>query len=228
MAWRRRPWSHFNVSGLVDTRWLRRDRRVAGYRCYKRRRGGRQGYSIEFSRVYIERTDADQSDRAVAVEGSCRAPSGSCATRAGVGTIRMLRCVSHDVVMTYIAGVLCQPLLPVGTRPRPTCALRPSKNARTDTEWGGNRTGLPDETSGSPLAPEGYRYFTTWDTEGSQTRRPGHPVGPGGTTTGGVAPDHRARRGVLADSGAETAFPVTHGWPGARAAQRRPGAGHQS
>src|SRR5262249_24546443 len=106
MAWRRRPWSHFNVSGLVDTRSLRRDGRVAGYYRCNGRRGERQDNSIEGSRVYIERTDADQSDMGVAVEGSRREPGGSSATRAGVGT-----------------------------RPRPTCALRPSKT-REQTQSG--------------------------------------------------------------------------------------------
>src|SRR5262249_2466969 len=60
-------------------------------------------------------------------------------------------------------------------------------------------------------APEGFLYFTTWDTEGSQTGRCAPRGGPSGTTAGGVVPGHRRQVGVLADSGAGTAFPVTHG-----------------
>jgi hypothetical protein len=55
----------------------------------------------------------------------------------------------------------------------------------------------------------------------SRSRFVRHPVR-------GVGPGRPAMAGGRPDSGAETAFPVTHGRPNARAAQRRPGAGHQS
>ena len=54
-------------------------------------------------------------------------------------------------------------------------------------------------------------YNTTWDMEGSRTRRPGVLAKVRGTTVGGVVPVHGLRPGHLADSGAETAFLVTHG-----------------
>jgi hypothetical protein len=79
----------------------------------------------------------------------------------------------------------------------------------------------------SPLL-RGSRYFTTWGTEGSRTRRPLGARELGGITVGGVVPDHRVHvpRGV--GSGAETAFLATLGQVNARAAQRRPSAGHLS
>ena len=46
--------------------------------------------------------------------------------------------------------------------------------------------------------------------------------------TGEVVPGHRVTVGQLPDSGAETAFLATNDGPDARAAQRRPGAEHQS
>src|SRR4051794_7867805 len=72
--------------------------------------------------------------------------------------------------------------------------------------------------------PGGLLYFTTWDREGSRTRRVGPHRDIDGTTSGGVVPGQQYRDGVPPDSGAGTAFLVTHGKPSARAAQRRPGA----
>jgi len=60
----------------------------------------------------------------------------------------------------------------------------------------------------APLVPEGYRYFTTWDTEGSQTRRVSPDQLSGGTTAGGVVPVRPTAGRGIPDSGAETAFPV--------------------
>jgi hypothetical protein len=85
----------------------------------------------------------------------------------------------------------------------------------------------PRTIPGGPCA-WGLLYYTTWYAEGSRTRRTVSYVGPGGTATGGVVPGHRARRTTLSGSGAETALPVRHDGPSARAAQRRPGAKHPS
>src|SRR5262249_20271738 len=77
---------------------------------------------------------------------------------------------------------------------------------------------------GRSLAAEGFRYHTTWDTEGSQTRRTVSTWPCGGTTTRGVVPGRCMAMWTLSDSGAGTAFPVLRDGPSARAAQRRPGA----
>ena len=66
------------------------------------------------------------------------------------------------------------------------------------------------------------RRNTTWDTEGSQTRRPAGLHSVGGTTFGGVAPGRRRLIHPVAGSGAETAFPVKHGQPCARPIFRTP------
>jgi len=63
-------------------------------------------------------------------------------------------------------------------------------SSTTEEKELGQPAGWPD----CPLlAPEGI-YHTTWNTEGSQTRRLVNAVASGRTTAGGVAPVYRTLR----------------------------------
>src|SRR5262249_25103434 len=103
-----------------------------------------------------------------------------------------------------------------GGRPPPTAMLPLPRAARKR-----KAPGAAEATVGG-VRPWGFVYCTTWGAEGSRARRPGHPCPCGGTASGGVAPGRCTDRGVLADSGPETAFPATREGPDARATHHRP------
>jgi hypothetical protein len=90
-----------------------------------------------------------------------------------------------------------------------------------------SEAGQLDQWPKCPVVPEGVHYSTRC-VEGSRTRRSSNTRVGGGTATGGVVPDHPSPGCSMNDSGAETAFLAKHRPAIARAAQRRPGAKHQS
>jgi len=67
---------------------------------------------------------------------------------------------------------------------------RDSPDGHAGVEGEGEIRGAARRNIGRPPCSGGLCYFTTWDTEGSQTRRPGHLGAGRGTTTGGVGPGH--------------------------------------
>jgi hypothetical protein len=88
------------------------------------------------------------------------------------------------------------------------------------------RAARPDDQAARDCG--GFFYHTTWGAEGSQTRRSTACNCYSRTTVGGVVPACCSNCMQYCDSGAETAFLATLDEPDARAAQRRPGAGHRA